>query len=348
MNTTMKHYPFPKIRQYHQVLKDLKLRHCYVGKDDAGEPVYDMTRELPVVTFRGTVKLHGTNAAIVFMPDGSFYAQSRENVITEEKDNAGFAHWVHKEGYRLREKLKRNITNGPVIVYGEWCGGSIQKGVAINQLPKQFVVFGMRWFHSDPEYAVVLDTWLDSTELEFPEIGVHNIKSAPIYQIEVDLNRPDKAIELMTEWVDEIDKVCPFAKRFGVEGHGEGIVFRHVNEHGDWRSYDLAFKVKGESHTKSKIRKLPTVDVVKMDGIQQAVETHCHEDRMEQGWNAVVHHPDDAKPEKIADFIRWVINDLWTEEGDALRASDISQREIGAAVSKKAARWFQQKLAVSV
>lgn len=35
----MKHYSFPKIRQYHQVLRDLKLQLSYFGKDEKGQAV---------------------------------------------------------------------------------------------------------------------------------------------------------------------------------------------------------------------------------------------------------------------------------------------------------------------
>lgn len=331
----MKHYPFPKIRQYHQVLCDLKLRHQYVGKDEQGEPIYDNTRELPTITFHGHVKLHGTNAAIVFDADGvTTYAQSRENVIDEIKDNAGFAHWVAKEGYLLRQR----ITFAPgmkAIVYGEWCGGSIQKGVALNELQKMFVVFGLKVVNAADE-----SQWHDSLHIQDSSINVHHIRRAPTFVVEVDLSRPDKAIETMNQWVDAIDTECPFAKVFGATGHGEGLVFTPLGDHG----FNCAFKVKGESHSKSKIKKLPTVDCAKMDSIQQAVETHCHEDRLEQGWSAVIKSEADKVPQKIADFIRWVVNDIWEEEGDSIRVSDISRKDIGNAVSKKAAKWFQTKL----
>lgn len=335
------HYSFPKIQQYHQVLKHLKLQAQYTGKDEQGDPVFDHTLPLPTIKFEGRTKLHGTNAAIVFSADGSFYCQSRERIIDELTDNAGFAHWAHKEGHRIFAKLPAfDDATEHLVLYGEWCGGSIQASVALNQLPKMFVVFGLKAVpkeRRDDEHY----TWLPITGIQDPSIQVYNIEQIPAYEIEVDLERPDKAIEQMTAWVEEIDQVCPFAKFLGVEGHGEGLVFRPATDLG----YNCAFKVKGPSHAQSKIRKLPTVDVQRMDTIQQAVDTHCHEDRLEQGYKAVVRGPEDETPQKIADFIRWVVNDLWTEEQDALRASDISQKEIGAATSKKAARWFQTKLA---
>ncbi len=335
------HYPFPKIRQYHQVLRGLKDHHCFVGKDEEGVAIYDYSRELPTVTFRGTVKLHGTNAAIVFSADGNFYAQSRENIITEEKDNAGFGAWVHHKGYKLQNQIisEFSIETDKIVLFGEWCGGSIQKGVALNQLEKMFVVFGMKRISADGETE-----WLDCSCIKHPEIGVWNIADAPAYLIQVDLNRPDKAIEQMTVWVEAIDASCPFARMFDIEGHGEGLVFRPDGSHG----YNEAFKVKGESHSKSKIKKLPRVDTEKLDGILQAVETHCHEDRLQQGWEAIVRTPEDHAPQKIADFIRWVVTDLWEEESDSLYASGIERKEMGAACSKKAARWFQAKLAASI
>lgn len=335
----MKHYSFPKIRQYHQVIRHLKLHHQYVGKDEDGEPIFDSNIKLPVVEFIGYEKHHGTNASIVFSHDGSFYCQSRENIVTEERDNAGFAHWVHKEGYKIFDQIKHHFDgwDGYVVLYGEFAGGSIQKGVALNQLPKMFIVFGMKKVCIiDPDN----NEWVDSSYVKDHSISVYNATESPSYTIQVDLERPDKAIEQMNSWVDEIDKESPFAKNLGVSGVGEGLVFRVKNQY----SFDRAFKVKGSSHSKSKIKKLPTVDVQKMDSIQQAVETHCNEDRMEQIYDKIVLSEADKVPQNIGNFIRLLIEDCWEEEGDSVRASDITRKEFSAAASKKAAKWFQEKI----
>jgi hypothetical protein len=339
-----KHYTFPKIRQYHQVLRDLKLHYQYVGKDENGDPIFDSTKELPVFEFQGVTKIHGTNSAIVFSSDGSFYCQSREKIIDEIKDNAGFAHWVNKEGHKIWLNLwhvlgQTKNHSSPVkhiVLFGEWAGGSIQKGVAMNDLPKMFIIFGLKVIYEDETTE-----WLNSSLIdEMPKINVYNIARIPTYDIEVDLDRPDKAIEKMVEIATKIGDECPFAKSFGVSGIGEGVVFRLKDEYG----FGNAYKVKDERHQKSKIKKLPTVDVVKMGNIQQAVETHIHEDRLQQIYDKIVLTEADKVPQKIADFLRLLIEDAWTEEGDAIRASDISRKEFGAATSKVAARWFQNKL----
>jgi len=337
----MKHYPFPKIRQYHQVLRDLKLHHQYVGKDANGDPIFDPSKQLPVLQFEGVVKIHGTNGAIVFAPDGSFYCQSRENIVDELKDNAGFAHYVNKEGHKLWENVQqldvlRSHDVKHVVVFGEWAGGSIQKGVAMNELSKMFIIFGLKVIYNDESTE-----WLDSSLIgEMPDICVYNISRVPTYDVEVDLACPDKAIEKMVQITTAIGDECPFAKTFGVSGIGEGCVWRLKDEYGFGDSY----KVKDDRHQKSKIKKLPTVDVVKMDSIQQAVDTHIHEDRLQQIYDKVILTEADKVPQNIAPFIRNLVQDAWDEEGDSIRASDISRKEFGAAASKVAAKWFQNQL----
>jgi len=340
----MKHYAFPKIRQYHQVLQSLKLSYQFSGVDEKGDPIYDDTKELPIITFEGFVKLHGTNAAIVINSDGTYYCQSRENVIDQIKDNAGFAHWVAKDGYKIVPHFKSDNDGVRTIVYGEWCGGSIQGGVALSSMQKMFVIFGVKQvFTTDNSNEEVTSVW-SSTSYENPDIGVFNVRRTKPYIIEVDLNQANKSIEIMNQWVDSIDKECPFAKTFDISGHGEGIVFKPIDD----PSFSRAFKVKGESHSKSHVKKTITVEVVKLDSIQVAVETYCNEDRLEQGYGIVVSSPADAVPQKIANFIKWVVEDIWNEESDSLLASDISRKEITGAVSKKAATWFQNKLKSSV
>ena len=337
----MKHYSFPKIRQYHQVLLDLKLHHQYVGKDEKGDPIFDSTKELPILEFVGRVKLHGSNGAICFSPDGSFYCQSRENIIDEIKDNAGFAHWVNEEGHKIWGNVKqldllRSHLVKHIVIFGEWAGGSIQKGVAMNELSKRFVIFGLKVIYEDDTTE-----WLDSSLIdEMPEINVYNIARIPTYDVEVDLARPDKAIEKMIQMVEEVENECPFAKSFGVSGVGEGLVFQERGEYGFGNSY----KVKGEKHQKSKIKKLPTVDVVKMDNLQQAVETHIHEDRLQQIYDKIILTEADKVPQKIGEFVQGCISDVWEEESDSLRASDISRTDFGKASSRKCASWFQNKL----
>jgi hypothetical protein len=199
-----------------------------------------------------------------------------------------------------------------------------------------FAIFGLKVIYEDDTAE-----WLDSSLIdEMPEINVYNVSRVPSYEIEVDLNRPDKAIDVMVEIATKIGDECTFCKTFGVSGIGEGVVWREEEKH----SFDNAFKVKDERHQKSKIKKLPTVDVVKMDNLQQAVETHIHEDRLQQIYDKIILTEADKVPQKIGEFVQRCISDVWDEESDSLRASDISRTDFGKASSRKCASWFQNKL----
>lgn len=310
------------------------------------EICWDITVEKNNNFFANDILVHNSNAAIVFDRGGDFYCQSRENIVDEVHDNAGFAHWVNKEGF----KIWKNIDLGldwidfpdldKIVVFGEWCGGNVQGGVALNQVPKMFVIFALKFIYNegtDEEHH----TWEEFKGLQNPEINVYTSKMIPAYEVEVDLNYPQKAIDKMNSMVEDIDKECPFCKTlFDVSGVGEGIVFSIKGSN----DFNTAFKVKGSSHSKSKVKKLPTVDPVKVENLEKAVELHCDEDRLEQIYGKVVLTEEDKTPKKIGDFIRLLIEDAWEEEGDSIRESDISRKEFGAAVSKKAARWFQNKL----
>ena len=56
------------------------------------------------VTFRGSVKLHGTNCGVVLTPD-AIVPQSRNRTLTLDDDNYGFAAYVARE--KVHAALRR-------------------------------------------------------------------------------------------------------------------------------------------------------------------------------------------------------------------------------------------------
>src|ERR1044072_4822402 len=89
-----KHISFPSIEQFRTIIANINRHHNVVWLDEQGEAIYDTTKPKPVLTFTGTVKLHGTNFGVVYNEIDGIWAQSRENIITPEKDNAGSAFFV--------------------------------------------------------------------------------------------------------------------------------------------------------------------------------------------------------------------------------------------------------------
>src|SRR5580765_1340481 len=82
---------WPPIEQFRTVATNVNRHYNFVGLDENGDAIYDHSKPKPKLTFKGTVKLHGTNAGVCYNLASGMWAQSRENIITPEHDNAGFA-----------------------------------------------------------------------------------------------------------------------------------------------------------------------------------------------------------------------------------------------------------------
>jgi hypothetical protein len=85
----MKHYAWPKIGQFRNTIRFVKDKIKFAGLDEENKPIYDNLKIMPRLAFVGTVKLHGTNASVCVGKDEIWF-QSRKNIISVEKDNAGF------------------------------------------------------------------------------------------------------------------------------------------------------------------------------------------------------------------------------------------------------------------
>src|ERR1700722_20890282 len=115
---------WPEIESFHNVRKFVRV--------DPGEwwQAKEKFHGTSTVKYRAKVKLHGTNAAVQVGWDGSLVCQSRTNIITPESDNAGFARWVMSHQNEWINLGNWGDRFGHIL-YGEWCGPGIQKGVAI-------------------------------------------------------------------------------------------------------------------------------------------------------------------------------------------------------------------------
>jgi hypothetical protein len=331
-------YPFPSINQFRNVVKTIREQACYMGKNNAGEAIFNPAPVYPKLTFTGTVKLHGTNAAIVY-DDRGYTFQSRERVLTREADNAGFM--AHMEQWLLPvsgifQKIadlhnKDDMTINSIVVYGKWCGGNIQKGVAITGLPKMFVIFA----------AKINDQWVDTPNVSCPEASIFSTKQHTNFTIDIDFEHPEAAQNQLAKLTEVVEACCPVGLAYGVEGVGEGIVWRCDSN----PSSEYWFKVKGEKHSASKVKTLASVDVVAVEQINDFVAMAVTEARLEQGLHNLIN--EQMKPfamTSMGDFIRWVHQDVLKEEADTLQASGIDYKKLGSPIVLTAKRWFVNKL----
>ena len=77
---------YPSISQYRQIVKEITERACFIGLDEEGKAQFDYLKPKPVLTFSITPKAHGTNAGVCYSEPDGLWCQSRENIITTEKD----------------------------------------------------------------------------------------------------------------------------------------------------------------------------------------------------------------------------------------------------------------------
>lgn len=317
---------YPSIEQFRNVIREVKSIHDYKGKDEDGKAIYQHTENYPVLKFIGTVKLHGTNSGIVKYKDRLEF-QSRERVLTLNQDNAGFmTYMIDKDLDNLFSMFNFNES---VAIYGEWCGGNIQKGVALNGLPKMFVIFGVK----------VDDEWIDlPTNLHLNEISIYNIFQFKTFEIEIDFNKPEEIQNKLIELTIDVENICPVGKFFGKEGIGEGIVFTCES------NQDLKFKSKGEKHSSSKVKVLNSVDTEELVSINEFVDYAVTENRLMQGLQYFKENGIEIESKNTGQFLAWIVKDVLKEESDTLLNTNLSEKKIKNAIVNRSRVWFLNAL----
>lgn len=314
---------YSSIEQFRHVIKTVRSNHDYQGKDENGDAIYTHVGNYPTLKFSGTVKLHGTNAGIVKYSDGRIEYQSRERVLSITDDNAGFCQRMM--AIDLGFIFNQFKFTDYVAVYGEWCGGNIQNGVAINGLNKMFVIFGIK----------VDDVWVELPSYMYDnENGIYNILQFPTYEVDIDFNNPELIQNKLIELTIAVEEQCPVGLHFGKEGIGEGIVFTCTTDQ------DLKFKSKGEKHSTSKVKTLNTVDVEVMNSINEFATMAVSENRLNQGISYFKENNIEIIPQNTGVFLKWISTDIIKEESDTLVASGLDVKKVMGAVSTKARIWY--------
>ena len=325
---------FSKIGQFKGVVKDVRS----IAK-------WNSITE-PTISFHGTVKSHGTNAGVVFAPDGTHHVQSRKNIITPTKDNAGFACFAEKnietfERFNTEIRLANpELVDETLAFFGEWAGQGIQKGVALSKLPKFFKLFAVKVkAHEENLDGSEAGRYLpraDWETLNNDAERIFNVNDFPSFDIEIDFTKPALYVNDMTALVEAVEAQCPIGKALGADGVGEGLVW--VGWHNGQR---LVFKTKGEKHSASKVKVLIPVDIEKVKGIQEFVETNVTENRLNQAIEQVFTSTA-TEPSKAGTgtFLKWMVNDIHAEEMDTIIASGLEPKDVNGPISKLAREWF--------
>lgn len=335
---------YPSTSQFRQVIRTVNDTLTFGGIDQDGNVI---RKHLPdedfILPYCGTVKLHGTNGSIVFHSEDEFVFQSKERIVTIGDDNNGFAAFMgRKDVTELLEQVKHICQNYdipvefPVEIAGEWAGRGIQKGVAISEVEPFFAIFrvavgkdesGLNWLPVPFLFGIGL-----------PDARIYNILDFGFWQANIDFANPLAVQNDLVKITEQVEKLCPAGRMFGVEGVGEGVVWSPMNPQlaknsGFW------FKVKGDKHSVSKVKTLAEVDPVRLANIQEFVAYAVTENRLEQGLGEV-----GLDIKSIGSFLSWVSRDINKEEGDVLEANALTMKDVAKFISNKARGWYMQKL----
>lgn len=298
------------------------------------------------VKYKAKVKLHGTNAAVQIDYNGKVRAQSRTSLLASTgPDNAGFAKWVeeHVEEFRARFTPKEGVK----VIFGEWCGPGIQKGVAVSQLPsKIFAVFAMRHivgdfttFTYEPHElegvlgisgAYVID-WYNDGEEFYVDWSLGSDGLAPV-------------LERINACVADVEACDPWIKaKFGISGLGEGLVF-YPESHSGYKCFsDLCFKAKGEAHKTVGNTKPAQADPTVVNNARAFAEMVVTEARLEQGARHVAGGDLTFDMKNIGEFLKWIVNDVKKETSAELDASGLDEKLVNKMCSERARTWFLER-----
>jgi len=339
---------YPSTEQFRSIVKSVSEEAQFVKYDEEKkEVIWNKDAILPTIKFHGTVKLHGTQGAIVQNSNGNIHFQSRKNIVTPEKDNAGFAFFCESrknifENYF--KELRNRFSNGYISIYGEYCGGNIQKGVAINGLPKMFVIFAIKITPKDEEDSF----WIENTLRSNPENNIYTIEDFQTYEIEIDFNDKVKLAEAQNEMIRLTTLVgdqCPVGKYFGNTGIGEGIVWSNLNN-----GKRIIFKTKDNRHSKSKVKVPKIQNVEEQKNIQLFVNNYaCTDSRMTQMFTEIVHSVHNGNEELMSmkdmgSYIKLVHQDVIKEELDKLNELNLEPKAVNSSISRVARTFFISKL----
>jgi len=317
---------YESILQFRNVIREVMSISDFVGKDLEGNNIYKKSLNYPILKFIGTVKVHGTNAGIVKYKDRIDF-QSRERVLSLHDDNSGFFNTM--KDLDLKFLFDRFNFEDNVSIWGEWSGGNIQKGVAINGLEKMFIIFGIK----------VDGSWIEIPKDLFKnEIGIYNIFQFPTFDIDIDFNFPERVQNKLIELTLEVEEKCPIGMFFGVEGVGEGIVFTsELNQ-------DLKFKSKGVKHSVSKVKTLNPVDMERLESLNEFIEYSVTENRLEQGLSYLKENNFSFDTKNLGIFIGWLVKDVLKEEKDVIDSKEFHESKVKFLIANKSRAWFLNKI----
>ena len=103
----------------------------------------------------------------------------------------------------------------------------------------------------------------------------------------------------------------------------------------------LQCKIKGKKHSSSNVKVIAEVDVEKLNSIIEFVDYVCTESRLLQMFKEICDNNPDRK--LLGKFIKAVSTDIIKEESDTLVENELTMKDVGGSLSKRAREWFFER-----
>lgn len=348
-----KYLKFGSIEYFRNIVKDITHKARITGIDENGKPIYSQA-ELPTISVIGSEKIHGTNFTIGYNLIDGIWFQSRTAIITPQKDNAGSAFWAEvkkSQLVRIIEKLatfyKIDLNKNSLLLCGEWAGQGVKSKSAVDGTSKKYFLF--QHFKVSPidEVEQIKGTYWKETKInnvwiDDIENNIYNVMNFKTYELTINFNNPRLHINEMVAIVNKIEENSPVGQYFGVDGNiGEGVVFSFV-----YKNEIFRWKVKGEKHSKTRVRTLKPVDDVKEQlkiDIANQVTTSWRLEQMFDLANDVINGGVPSL-KNIGAFMKLLIGDIIKEESDIIVENGLEIKNISSKINDIARVWYFEQL----
>lgn len=319
--------PWPSIESFSHLVKSMQ-------RTIQANPVFN-------VMHRGKLKLHGSNASVQVLADGTCIPQSRQNILNGDNTLFNFSTWVH---------TKKFGTLQPCVIFGEWCGRGIHSAKdAICQIfTKQFCVFGIYSQMSDICTRLIYEPEEISNFLGVEICAELDIHVLPWVTGEISLNI-DIDPEEVNEAVQKIGARDDWVyDTFGITGPGEGIVMYPVSFNAqrvlylhEFTHFAYKAKVNGHGHQVKTQKKPAEAVIVNPETVDDFLRMFVTDARCEQA--VTWHLAEWSKAPTLKQFITWMCNDIKKESKDELCASGLSGNwdSVETRIKRVCFEWFQ-------
>lgn len=297
----------------------------------------DIVQYLPLdrteILYIGMPKLHGTNAQIMVTGPSTLVACSKERIIegsdflnNPENTTTLYYEWF-KQNYNALVGYIEQLQGAcphlryPFIVSGEFAGGKISGSAAISHLDYFWAPFSVGNLPVEDETHTRWFTLEYFDDIQAPkEARVFPVWDAGEFNVIVEPNNPGSVQKALERYTKRVEECCPFGKRHGVEGLGEGIVWSpFINKYTVLKDGMLPgelprmstswFNTKGPSSAVTKSRNLGAPTPEQLADAEAFVEFAVTENRILQG----IRETDFRGPKDLGKLLKWVNLDVRKE-----------------------------------